>query len=345
MENGRTSEAVIKYNKKDVTKELKPFLESFTYVDRATGGSDELEIVLDNSDMRFLKKQKPLKGATIQAKIVTKNWDKENTNKSFSCGTFVSDDLTSEGPESRFTLKAVSAPVKGEFRATDRTKTYKKATIRSIANKIAKRAKVNLYYDADNIKIKEIEQNRESDSAFLTSLCEDYGLGIKVYNDKIIIYDEVKYEKKKPIKTISRLDDSVIEWSWNTTMQKTYTGVKVTYTDPSDNKKHKAKVGKKGRMLHENVTAFSKKDAKLKAEARLRRENKKQTTMNVTVDPDPRLIASGTVRMAGFGKASGIYFIETATHVRGADGYVLSLEMRKISPPGGNTLSGGSTKA
>ena len=336
---GRRADVKISYERKDVTKDVAPYQKSFEYSDIATGGSDEISLVVRNDDMRWLNKWKPLKGSTLSAKIMMHDWDKENISKSFKTGDMIMDDLTAEGsPANEFTMKAVSAPVKSEFKSTKRKKTYKNATLQTIAQKIAKRAGVSLHYEASKIKIKEIEQSNEPDADFLLSLCDDYGLGIKIYNKKIVIYDEEKYEKKDPLVTIYRTDRTasgkkvagVESWEWNTTMQGTYAGCTVTYTDSSNNKKHKARAGKKkGRQLKLNVSAFSKKDAQLKAKAALRRENKKLTTMSLTMQADPRVIATGTVKVTGFGKANGKYFVdEVKHHIEG--GYTIELTLHKI---------------
>lgn len=356
---GRRATVSLTYNKKNVTRSLKPYFEQCEYKDAATGQSDELSVTLNNTDMRFINNWKPVKGATISAKITTKDWEKENIDKSFSTGKMVVDDLTASFSPSQFIIKALSAPVKSEFKSTKRKKTYKNVTVESIAGKVAKRAKIKCYYDAGKIKIKEIEQSDQTDSEFLSGICEDYGLGIKVYNDKIIIYDEEKYEKKDPIVIIYRNDDNkavgkgkniggVQEWEWNTTMQGTYQGAKVTYTDSSDNKKHKARVGKKkGRQLKLNVSAFSKKDAQLKAKAALHKENKERTTMTLTMSPDPRLIATTTVKLVGFRKASGKYFIDEVVHKIGG-GYTCEVTLHKIptkkKPQAGGGREDGDTR-
>ena len=355
---GRRTNIGITYNNKSATKSLNDFIEELDYSDVASGGSDEASLTLDNQDMRFLRKWKPLKGAKVSFTFKMNDWDKEGIAKSFKTGKLVVDDLSAQGGDgqgSTFTMKAVSAPVKSGFKDTERQKTYKNATVKTIASKIAKRAGIALHYEAGNIKIKEIEQSKESDASFLQGICDDYGLGFKIFNDKIVIFDEEKYEKKAPIVTLCRTAASkkvdgnknlgtVIGWSWNTTMQRTYTGATVTYTDSSSNKKHKAKVGKKGRQLKLNVSAFSKNDAKLKAKAALRNENKKRTTVTVSIQPDPRLIATDTVKLYGFGKASGKYYIDEVKHsISRSDGYTMELTMHKVptSSSGSGTAVGG----
>ena len=331
MEKGRRAAVALTFNGKGASKDIAPYLEEFTFTDVATGGSDEVSMTLNNTDMRFLKAWKPLKGMKISAGIITKNWNRADDKKIMRCGKFVTDDLTGAYPPSTFTIKAVSAPVRSEFKDRERTKTYKGATIKSIAAKIAKRAGVKLHYEAGKIKIKEVEQSKEADSSFLSSLCEEYGLGLKIYNNKIVIYDEEKYENKPPVATIERKGGKVTDWEWNTTLQRTYTCAKVTYTDSDSNKKNKAKVGKKGRTLTASVTAYSKKDAKLKAEALLRSANKTRTTMIISTDAIPGLYATAVIKLSGFGKASGNYFVDTVTHtLSGESGYEMQLELHKL---------------
>lgn len=330
-EKGRQTIVYLNYEKKDVSRLLRPFMEELTYTDVATGGSDEVSVTLDNRDMRFLGKWKPLKGAALKVKVKIQNWVEEKQNLHVTFGTFVTDDLSAGGPPGRFTLKAVSAPVKGGFRATPRTHTYKNATVQSIAKTIADRAGVKLFYDAGKINVKEKEQSKEPDSSFLLGLCEEYGLGLKIYNNKIVIFDEEQYEKRREVYVIKRRNKHVISWEWNTTLQGNYTGVRVTYTNPGDNKKHKAMAGRKGRILEANISAFGKRDAELKAKALLRKQNKERTTMTITAYPMAWLCATRTVRLTGFGKASGKYYIERITNtISGTDGYEQVLELRKV---------------
>lgn len=342
---GRRTEVKINYEKKDISKNVKPFVQSVEYIDTAEGGSDELTMTLDNTDMRFLGKAKPIKGSTLSATIIMHDWDKEGISESFRTGEMIIDDLTAEEPPSIFTVKAVSQPAAKEFKNTTRHKTYKNATIQTIAAKIAKRADVALHYEADKIKIKEIEQSKEADADFLLDLCEEYGLGVKIYNKKIVIFDEEAYEKKAPVATIFRMDSNekvgktvkkmggVEKWEWNTTLQATYTGASVTYTDSSNNKKHKAKVGKKGRQLKLNLSAFSKKDAQLKAKAALHKENKKRTTMTITMQADPRIMATSTVKLVGFRKGNGKYYVDEVVHNIGS-GYTIDVTLHKVMEEG-----------
>lgn len=331
MAVARKTSLIVKYNGKNLPDKLKNYVEGFKYTDVATGETDSVEFTLNNRDLRFINKNMPKKGDSLIVSIRRTNWNKAGDTRNFKCGKFVIDDISFSGPPSKGSIGAVSMPVKEEFKSTKRSKTYKNITIEQLARTITKRAGIALHYSAKKIRIKEIEQNKEPDSSFLLSVCTDYGLGVKIYNGKVVIYDEEAYEKKKAVKTFSRTGGEVINWEWNTTLQGTYTRARVSYTDPSDNKEHKIMIGKKGRTLDVDVSAFSKNDAILKAKAKLAAENKSRTTMSLTIYPDKNLVATNTIQLSGFRKLSGKYYIDSIVHSVDGNGYQQVLSIHKIS--------------
>lgn len=331
MENSRKSRVSIGYSNAKIRKSIKECLESFLYNDIASGSTDDISITLNNSDCRFMDNEMPKKGDKLTPVIYLHNWVRNGLTKSIRCGKMVLDDLSFSSPPSICTIGAVSLPAKGEFKNTKRSKVYKNVTIKEIAKKITNRAGIALHYSAPRILIKEIEQSNTADSEFLMSLCEEYGLGIKIYNGKIVIFNEEDYEKKKPVDNIQRTKDIVISWDWNTTLQKTYTGAKITYMDSESNKKNHIRIGKSGRMLNVDVSAFSKRDAKLKAKAKLASENKKRTTMTLTIFPNPKIIATSTIRLSGFRKLSGKYYVDKVSHkISKSGGYVMTIDIHKV---------------
>lgn len=324
--NSRKTSVSILYNSSNVSKKIAEYLESISYEALATGGADSINITLDNSDERFNTSQMPKKGDKVNTTLNFHNWTADGKTNSLKCGVFMVDDVSFSGEPNICEISCVSMPVKGNFK-NPKTKTFKKITIQELANQKAKDAGVKLHYDASKISIKEIEQSDVSDAEFLLNVARDYGLGMKIFNGKIVIYDEEKYEKKKATVSINKKD--CMDYSWNTTMQKTYTEAKVSYTDPSDNKSHCITIGEKGRMLTTNVTAFSKKDAGLKAKAALANENKTATTMTLTIEPNTKIVETSVVNVKGFGLMDGKYFVEKIKYII-SDGCKMSVEMRKV---------------
>lgn len=314
--------------KKYASSVMAEYNEGFTYVDPASGESDTMDIKLTNTDMRWLNKWKPQKGDKLTAEIVERNWNKEGESKKFSCGKFCLDDLSYSGPELVCSIGGLSVPEKNAFRSTDRNKTWRKVTIRIIAAKIAKRYHLKLNYYGKKIKIGTIRQSGESDSSFLKKVCEDYGMGLKVYYGKLILYDKGRFEKKAPIATLTKAD--LQEWSYNSTISGTYTGAKIKYTSGRNGKTLKCKVGKGKRILNINEKAESLREARLKACAKVNLENEKAETLTATIMANNKIVAGSTVTIKDLESVSGKYFVDKVTHNIEAEGaYTMNLEMHK----------------
>ena len=142
----------------------------------------------------------PITGDTLSATIRATNWEREGDSRSLPCGFFVLDSFEFSGWPVTGSIKAVSVPADGSFMATERTKTWENVTIQEIGKEIAGRANIALAWDVegDPITLKSVEQSEETDCAFYMSLCDTYGLAMKVYAQKIVVYDREAYKKKDP---------------------------------------------------------------------------------------------------------------------------------------------------
>ena len=300
-------------------------LTSFSYTDEANGKSDSISLTMYDIGREWMGSLMPEKSAHIKAKINLDDW--ENAD-SLECGTFLIDDISFSGWPLSCNVSGVSAPTNDDFKSLPQSQTFEKTTIRQIASQFATKAKVSLVYDAPDIQIAEIEQKKKTNSAFLYDLCEKYGLAMKVYNNKIVIFDMVAYEAKKAVMTIT--DKMIESWSYNTTIEGTYTGVKLSYTDPKK-KTINVTIGKDGRMYSLNTQASSRYDAELQAAAKINEANRGIETMSITVFPCT-LVASQCVNVKGFGNIDGKYFIDQIKHSIGS-GYKMQLTLHKVQAP------------
>lgn len=323
---GRTANISLQYNGKQVSEKVSDYIETISYTDVATGESDSIAITLSNLDKKWITTWLPQKGDKLNAKIITKNWIKEGDKTTFHCGEFTIDDCSFSGRPLVATINGVSIPATEGFQSTERNKDYKRVKLKEIANEIAKRYKMKLVYDADDYTIS-MEQSQKSDSSFLQELCQKYGLCLKVYAKKIIIYDEGKYEKKKVVATIHEKD--MESWDYNTTLVKTYNAATISYTATKSGSTIKIKVGNGKRVLNINETADSLQDAEIKAISSINNENKKANTMQIRIEGNPKLVASSCISITGLGKLNGKYFIEKVVHSLN-NGYFMNLNLRKI---------------
>lgn len=309
------------------TKDYSGYVKSFTYTDVYGDTSDSFSAEFDDKALKYMDGWMPKKGNKFTASVLLSDWLKDGENKKIKFGKFILDDFSLSGRPLSCTISAVSMPSSSAFSTKQRTKTWKKITIQQIAKKIAKRYKLALVYDAEKITIKSIEQKDETDSSFLNSLCKDYGIAMKIFNSKLVIYSEAKYEKKKAAFSVS--EKEMLSWTYNDTVAGTYTGAKYSYQDPKSNKTIKVQVGKGSRWLTAQGEAGSKADAQKKAYAAVNNSNKDMTTIKFEIMANPKMIATACIKITGLQNINGKYFVTKVTHNIGTK-YTMSVEARKV---------------
>ena len=214
--------------------------------------------------------------------------------------------------------------------ATVRTQNWEGVTIKEIGTEIAARAGLKLAWDvpgADFI-IKSVEQSEQTDSDFFSSLCETYGLEVKVYRQKIVVYDREAYKGKAPVRTIGT--ESLISWSWSKDMAGTYTGGEYTYTDISTEADIAVSIGTGKRILKQSGKADSRADAERKIRAAVNKANHGSTKLSASIIGDAQLVSAQCVTVVGIGRLSGKYYIDSITHNISGSGYTMDLEMSLV---------------
>lgn len=322
-------------NGKKADPELDEFLESVSYEDVASGSSDTLSVKLRNDNMKWMKKWFPKKGNKIKGKLVFKDWRKDGVNLKLNCGRFTLDEIKFSGGPLVAEIDAVSIPARESFKSRERTKTWKNVTVEKIAKEIARRYKLKLSYKGELIRISSVEQSNKTDSAFLYELCEKYGLSMKVFNNKIVIYDQTKQEKKKAKKTLYRHSFVGDKWDYTESIEGTYTGARISYKSGKGNKETSIYVGVKkenaagSRVMNITEVAEDHSTAYRMAVAKVNKSNEKAATLSGDIWPNPNICAGITVKLFGFGKIDGKYFVDKSTIDVTDSGTTQSLEMHK----------------
>ena len=269
---GRRASLRIKINGKNASIKAGPYVKSVTYEDPASGDSDTLDLELHNVGMKWLKKWAPEHGDDVEAGVVFRGFGgKGKFIKNF--GTFSVDSVKYKGNPISLTMGAISQPATTGFTVTKKSFTWKNASVHAIASKIAKRYGCKLYYKAEEIKLKSIEQNDQTDSDFLKDVCDKYSLKLKVFNNKIIVYNPSVYEKKKAVATLTRSSFLGDDWSYDSELAGYYLACEVSYTDSKANKDYKVRVG-----VGASVSATASKNATKKARSKKNKKTKKKSS-------------------------------------------------------------------
>lgn len=332
MEKARYAEVEITYEGKDITTPINEYLKEFTYKDIASGGSDNISLSMHDINRQWMDSWMPNKGDRMSGSLVLHNWDSNNTIDRLYCGEFELDDMSFSGRPLSCKLKAASIPRDVPFDTQLRTKTWENVSIQQIAREIAGRASVELYYEADDILIEILEQNEQTDCQFLFSVCEDYGLAMKLYANKIIIFDEEIYESRASVCSIDESD--MIKWDYTSTVAGTYTGANVRFTDPNNEEEYMVVIGGGSRILEINENTDSIEDAERKGIAKLNNENKKAITMSVTIKANIRALSGTCVYITGLGSViNGKYYVEEAEFTKsGSSACQTKLTMHRVVP-------------
>lgn len=278
--------------------------------------------------------------------LQTMNWESlQSGANSLHVGLFAIDSIDGHMPPSEISLKAVSVPDDAELRGIDRTRSWEKAELKTIAGDVAAGASMELVFDSsENPVIDRVEQTEQSDLSFLLKLCEDHGLALKICNKQVVIFDETEYEKAEPqihiVKpgTVYTAEEGAVYiaaitgYSFHAVTRDIYkachvkyensdTGetIEATFTDPNK---------EEGKTLEVNEQVETLAEAEKLAKKKLREKNKDEWTMTVDSLGNLNLMAAVTVAVEGFGKFDGNYIIVSAHHDIGG-GYTTSVELRR----------------
>lgn len=336
---------IIKYNNKDISTNLKPYLLSVSYTDELSGQADDLQISLEDKEGIWQSDWMPEKGASLEVSLAKSSWNSLNAStETLKLGIFEIDEISSNGYPSEFKIKAVSVPENNTLRGIERTRSWENTELKTIANDIATGAGMELYYDtSENPILDRAEQTEQSDLSFLLSLCNDKGLALKISDNKIIIFDEEKYESEEAKLTIvkSGIDyekednmsyiNGILSYSFSSKVREIYAACHVKYQKGKSKETIEATFtapNKTGKTLEVNEQVETYAEAERLAKKKLREKNKEEITGNINLPGNFSLVAAVVVNILGFGNFDGKYIITNAKHNIG-NGYTTGIDIRR----------------
>lgn len=281
-----------------------------------------------------------IKGLRIQAVFVRENWNSDGKDKVLDCGQFELDSVEASGPPSSIVIKGTSLPYIAQIRQTKKSKAWESITLSGIANQMAAANGMSCIYEsAYDPQYKRVEQITMSDIQFLSTLCHDVGISLKVTNNIIVLFDQLAYEAKPHVMTIKRGDGSYSKYKLTTSQADTqYASCRVRYTDPSTGKTIEAIAytedykadDKDNQQLEVWAKVRSIGEAKTLAEKRLRLHNKYEKSASFTMPGNPDIMAGVTIMLEGWGAWNGKYIVNQSKHSIGSSGYEMQIRLRKV---------------
>ena len=316
---------VLYFEGKDITKDLRPYILELRYTDNVSA-VDDLSIVLDNSNKEFTNASFPT--PNLEIKLYIKHL---KTREYIYCGTFKRDNLKRKLYTT--TIKALSIVKKSTIKTTKKNRTFQNTSLSQIVSQIATENSLTpVIKQTEDLQIKNILQQNETDSQFIEKLAKKYGYLQKITPDKLFFIQQEELENQEPIEIFKEND--LIDCDLDDNTAKIYKGAVVYYHDPKENKDFKYEYIDPnieiGEILKINQKVENTEEAKKLAISMLKQKNKFKQSGSITVEGNPLLVAGATVELDLGDKFSGKYFIESSTHTVGQQGYTTTLQIRKI---------------
>lgn len=272
MAFARNIRVIVIFNKVDISDEIAHSISSLNYTDNSKNAIDDLEIELENLDYRWLKEWYPDEDAQM---LVGIHEELENETNFLDLGTFYVDEPTFE--DHKLTLKCLALPLDQNIRDQKNSVAWEKVTLKELVMQIANKHEMNAELYAENVFFERLDQNKETDLAFINRVVKEIGLNMKVSDDKIIIFDDEEMEKNDTIEVFNIKDYRIRSFSLKKKNKEIYDKVEVSYYDP-DKKKVVKEIITKEELDKRNQVTTEEKESKNKDNKKNNKKSQKKTS-------------------------------------------------------------------
>lgn len=212
-------------NGQDISDKIRPRLIRLTITDNRRFETDTVEIELDDSDGKLAF---PAKGATMQVFI---GWQGRSL---VDKGTFTIDELEHAGPPDTLTLRGKAADMRDSLQVLHE-QSYHDITLPALLTTLAERngLKTRISSKFNSEKIDHIDQQNESDAAFLTRLSQQFNALATVKHHTLLWLSAGAAEtvSGKSITPVTLTRQSGDSHSFSHADRNAYTGVKARWHD------------------------------------------------------------------------------------------------------------------
>jgi phage protein D len=309
--------ARIEINGKDVTKQWSDVLDTMTVTDEAGIKSDTLEVSFDNATGFSA----PPIGAEIKA------WLGYEPSPVYM-GSYKIDSWTKSGPLRRLTISAKAADLTSKIRSP-KMRSWHEKTVKEIVTTIAGDNGLSAIVDSQigaNF-IEHIDQQTESDVAFLTRLAKRQGATFKLADGKVLFAAKgsstAPSGKSKSAKII--VPEQLSTWSVTCDKRGDFDAATAQYRDPTTKKRKTVTAGGGSRKHRDRHLYGSQAEAQAAAKAKLGDLTRGQKSVQLDGPGNPDLFAEALVTLKGFDPdVDGQFLAKSVTHAFSASGFTTS---------------------
>ena len=280
-------------DKVDITDSLS--IRDVSYVDYARGKVDLLEINLINTDKDWEKW-----GLKIDQEIEAIY---SSDIGEYSTKTMFVDDFRVVSGGFKIFAKSISLNSK-----TNTTRVWENVTLDTIFNDIASQyGFIYESYETQSYVYSRVEQH-ENDFSLLNKLAEREGYSIKIFDKRIILFDDKLFESKDPPRTIKR-DEILGDFDVNTKQNNKYSKLIINSSYGKIEEVVESIIGGTKELYEEDIYLSSIGEGQRFAKNLLYKINQDYQSITLKIDGDVSIAAGNTVNIEGFEEYDGKYFI------------------------------------
>lgn len=300
-------------DKVDITDSLS--IRDVNYVDYARGKVDLLEVNLINVDRDWEKW-----GLKIDQEIeVIYSGDKGE----YSTKIMFIDDFRVISGGFRILGKSISLKSK-----TNTTRVWENVTLDTICNDIASQYSFKYEpYDTQSYVYSRVEQH-ENDFSLLNKLAEREGYSIKIFDKRIILFDDKVFESKDPPRTVKR-DEILGNFDVSTKQNNKYSKLVINSSYGKVEEVAEGIIGGTRELYEGDIYLSSLGEGQRFAKNLLYKINQDYQSITFKIDGDVSIASGNTVNIEGFDEYDGKYFIEE-NRVKLDSNFFMELTLRRV---------------
>jgi len=323
------------YNNKNITADISKHMISLTYNDKTEGESDEIEIEVEDVDLKWQNSWYPEKGAKLTVTI-----------ENLKCGVFEIDEIQLSGPPDVVTIRGMATGIVNSLR-TKKSDAHESKTLKQIAEKVASKNNLTIQGTIPDITFGRITQNKETDLAFLKRISQEYGVLFAVRENIITFTSIYDVEKRNTSFSVDKsgisgysLTDKADGMIKNASVKSKSAKKNEPVTANLDFEKYKQEQGyssdtpvnQDSGVTH--TKAENKQQAEAKAKAIMHTSASNQMEGSIELQGTTLAIAGNNFQLTGLGKLSGKYHIKSSSHkIDRSSGYTVVLEIKRLNLP------------
>lgn len=317
---------VIVDGKKDITAALKRRFISLTVTDEVALTSDTLKIVLDDTGHKIKAPKKNVK-LFIQLGYIEKGLTPK--------GNFIVDTVKFSGPPSKLEISARGANFNQALRQP-KNRSWHENYLFDIVRKIAGEHNLipQISPELAEVFIEHEDQTNESDISFLTRLASGHDAAAKPSGTHLLIVKkgESKTASGKNLPPVNIVYTEDTTWSGSMPERDKYAAVIAVWLDTATAKEVEEKTGTGTPVYRIRKQFTNAAEAQQAAAAALRRLNRKNAKISITLPGIPAVIAESPVVLYGFREGfDGRWTVKKAEHTVSSSGYTLSIDCEPLN--------------